>query len=89
MPDLILLDLNLPGLDGQRFLARIKADEKLRRIPVVVLTTSRQEKDIVQSYDAGANAYVIKPTTVEQIERLMNALVFYWFEVVQLPSVEK
>lgn len=88
MPDLILLDLNLPRLDGRQFLSRIKADPKLRRIPAVVLTTSQQDIDIAQSYDAGANAYVIKPATVEQITKLVNVLVTYWFEVVQLPSLE-
>ncbi|MCE5181573.1 MAG: response regulator [Betaproteobacteria bacterium] len=88
MPDLILLDLNLPRFDGRQFLSRIKGDPKLRRIPAVVLTTSQQEKDIVQSYDAGANAYVIKPATVEQIMKLVNVLVTYWFDVVQLPSLE-
>ncbi|HUW49959.1 MAG TPA: response regulator [Sulfuricella sp.] len=88
MPDLILLDLNLPRLDGRQFLSNIKADPKLHRIPAVVLTTSQQEKDIAQSYDAGANSYVVKPATVEQIMRLVNVLVAYWFEVVQLPSLD-
>lgn len=88
MPDLILLDLNLPRFDGRQFLSRIKGDPKLRRIPAVVLTTSQQKNDIMQSYDAGANAYVIKPATVEQIMKLVNVLATYWFDVVQLPSLE-
>lgn len=88
MPDLILLDLNLPRLDGRQFLARVKADPKLRRIPVVVLTTSQQESDIVQSYEAGANSYVVKPVTVESILKLVYALETYWFEVVKLPPLE-
>lgn len=88
MPDLILLDLNLPRLDGRQFLARVKADPKLRRIPVVVLTTSQQESDIVQSYEAGANSYVVKPVTVESILKLVYALETYWLEVVKLPPLE-
>ncbi len=88
LPDLILLDLNLPRLDGRQFLSRIKADPKFRRIPVVILTTSQQERDVAQSYDAGANSYVVKPVTVEQIMKLVHALETYWFEVVRLPSLE-
>ena len=88
LPDLILLDLNLPRLDGRQFLAHIKADPRLRRIPVVVLTTSQQEKDIVQSYDAGANSYIVKPTTVDQSLKLVQALEAYWFEAVELPPLE-
>ncbi len=88
LPDLILLDLNLPRLDGREFLARIKADPKLRRIPVVVLTTSRQDNDIAQCYDAGANSYVVKPASVEQIMKLVHALENYWFNVVELPPLE-
>lgn len=88
MPDLILLDLNLPRLGGKQFLAKIKADTKLRRIPVVVLTTSKLDKDIARSYDAGANSYIVKPVTIDNIARLVDVLLTYWFEVVQLPSLE-
>lgn len=88
LPDLVLLDLNLPRLDGRQFLIRVKADPRLRRIPVVVLTTSRQEKDIVQSYEAGASSYIVKPTTVEQTLKLAQALEAYWFEAVELPPLE-
>ena len=88
LPDLILLDLNLPRLDGRQFLVNIKADPRLRRIPVVVLTTSQQEKDIAQSYVAGANSYVVKPVSVENILKLVHALEAYWFDVVKLPPLE-
>lgn len=85
LPDLILLDLNLPRLDGRQFLARVKADPYLRRIPVVVLTTSQQERDIVQSYEAGASSYIVKPTSVDASLRLARVLEAYWFEAVRLP----
>ncbi|OHC69624.1 MAG: two-component system response regulator [Rhodocyclales bacterium GWA2_65_20] len=88
LPDLILLDLNLPRLDGRQFLARVKAEPRLRRIPVVVLTTSRQDKDVVQSYEAGASSYIVKPTTVDQSLKLAQALETYWFEAVRLPPLE-
>lgn len=86
LPDLILLDLNLPRLDGRQFLTHIKADPDFRRIPVIVLTTSQDEKDIQQSYEIGANSYVVKPVTVERIMKLVHALETYWLEVVRLPA---
>lgn len=86
LPDLILLDLNLPRLDGRQFLTHIKADPNFRRIPVIVLTTSQEEKDIQQSYEIGANSYVVKPVTVEHIMKLVHALETYWLEVVRLPA---
>jgi CheY-like chemotaxis protein len=88
-PDLILLDLNLPRLDGRQLLARIKADTRLRGIPIVVLTTSRLERDIAHCYAAGANSYFIKPTAVDEIMKLAQTLENYWFETVQLPGGEE
>ena len=85
-PALILLDLNLPGLDGRVVLERIKSDELLRRIPVVVLTSSADERDIFACYEAGANSYVQKPVDfpgfVEAIQRLQG----FWFEIALLPE---
>jgi CheY-like chemotaxis protein len=84
-PGLILLDLNMPRKDGREALAEIKADPELRRIPVVVLTTSRAEEDIVRSYDLGVNSFVTKPVRFEELVQVMSALGRYWFEVVELP----
>ncbi len=84
-PDLILLDLNLPRLDGREVLARIKADEELRRIPVVVLTTSQAEEDILRSYDLHANAYVAKPVDFEQFSRVVRQIDEFFISIVRLP----
>jgi CheY-like chemotaxis protein len=84
-PGLILLDLNMPKLDGREALARIKGDPELRRIPVVVLTTSKAEEDIVRAYDLGVNSFISKPVTFEELATAMQTLAVYWFELVELP----
>jgi CheY-like chemotaxis protein len=84
-PGLILLDLNLPRVDGREVLARIKADEELRRIPVVVLTTSEAEEDILRSYDLHANAYVTKPVDFEQFVGVVRQIDDFYISVVRLP----
>ena len=84
-PGLILLDLNMPRKDGREALAEIKADPRLRRIPVVVLTTSKAEEDILRSYDLGANSYVTKPVTFEGLASAIKILGQYWFDIVELP----
>jgi len=78
-PDLILLDLNMPGMGGKEFLRRIKEDERLKQIPVVILTTSEAEKDIIDSYKLQASGYVHKPVTLEEFKAAMNKLKEYWF----------
>jgi CheY-like chemotaxis protein len=88
-PDLILLDLNLPKKDGREVLAEIKQDENWRRIPVVVLTTSRAEEDIVRSYDLHANAYVTKPLDLTQFLEVIRVLEEFWLAVVTLPTATK
>ncbi|MCA9641615.1 MAG: response regulator [Polyangiaceae bacterium] len=85
-PDLILLDLNLPKMDGREVLLRIKADARLRQIPVVVLTTSESEEDIARAYDSNANSYITKPIDIEQFVRALRTLGDYWFQVVTLPA---
>jgi chemotaxis family two-component system response regulator Rcp1 len=80
VPDLILLDLNLPGLDGAQLLARIKSDPHLRILPVVVLTTSPRDEDILQSYHAGANTYFQKPSEYPRYRELVNTLRRYWVD---------
>ncbi len=84
-PDLILLDLNLPKKDGREVLAEIKADEQLRRIPVVVLTTSSAEQDILKTYELHANCYITKPVNLEQFSAVVKALAEFWFSIVKLP----
>jgi len=88
-PDLILLDLNLPKKDGREVLAEIKQDESLKRIPVVVLTTSRAEEDVVRSYNLHANAYVTKPVDLKQFLEVIRAIEAFWLAVVTLPPGEK
>jgi CheY-like chemotaxis protein len=85
-PDLILLDLNMPNLDGRAVLTRIKGDSDLRRIPVVILTTSSQEEDILRSYDLGVNSYVTKPVRMEGFVKAIRDLEHYWFDLVVLPN---
>ncbi len=84
-PDLVLLDLNLPKKDGREVLAEIKEDPDLRRIPIVVLTTSQAEQDIVRSYDLHANAYVVKPVDLDQFVAVVKAVETFWLTVVMLP----
>ncbi|MBX3248146.1 MAG: response regulator [Myxococcales bacterium] len=85
-PGLILLDLNMPRMDGREALREIKADAALRRIPVVVLTTSKAEEDLVRSYDLGAASFISKPVTFDGLVELMKALGRYWIEFVELPA---
>lgn len=84
--DVILLDLNLPGKHGREVLAEIKADKKLKRIPVVVLTISQAEEDILKSYDLGANSYVVKPVDLEQFMNAVKSIEGFWLTFVKLPS---
>ena len=84
-PGLILLDLNMPRKDGREALQEIKSNPDLRRIPVVILTTSKAEEDIVFSYDLGANSFIRKPVSFEGLVAAMKALGQYWFELVELP----
>ncbi|MBA3531017.1 MAG: response regulator [Ardenticatenales bacterium] len=84
-PDLILLDLNLPRMDGTEVLAQIKADPHLKRIPVVVLTTSQAREDILKSYDLHANCYITKPADLSQFLQVVAVVEQFWFETVQLP----
>jgi CheY-like chemotaxis protein len=85
-PGLILLDLNMPRMDGREALRAIKEDESLRRIPIVVMTTSKAEEDIFRSYESGASSYITKPVTFERLVELMKALGQYWIEFVELPT---
>lgn len=84
-PDLILLDLNLPRKDGREVLAEIKADPSLKHIPIVVLTTSEAEQDIIRSYRLHANCYIAKPVDLEQFIRVVRAIDDFWLTVVKLP----
>ena len=85
-PGVILLDLNLPGTDGRQVLTEIKNNERLRDIPVVVLTTSADERDITACYRAGANSYIQKPVDIDGFMKAIERLNGYWFEVVILPK---
>lgn len=85
-PDLILLDLNLPRKDGREVLAEIKGDERLRQIPVVVLTTSTAEEDIARAYSSHANCYISKPVDLKQFLRVVNSIESFWLNFVKLPQ---
>lgn len=85
-PDLILLDLNMPKKDGREALKEIKSSPELKNIPVVVLTTSKAEEDIYQTYELGVNSFISKPVTFEGMVETMKTLSLYWFNVVSLPS---
>ncbi|MFZ0521424.1 MAG: response regulator [Candidatus Acidiferrales bacterium] len=85
-PDLILLDLNLPIKDGREVLAQIKEDPELKRIPVVVLTTSRAEEDILKTYNLHANCYVTKPVDLDQFIKVVKSLEDFWLAIVKLPN---
>ncbi|MEI8306307.1 MAG: response regulator [Chloroflexales bacterium] len=85
-PDLILLDLNLPKKSGREVLADIKGDEQFRRIPVVILTTSQAEQDIIETYNLHANAYVNKPVDLDQFIKVVKSIEDFWFEIVRLPN---
>jgi CheY-like chemotaxis protein len=84
-PGLILLDLNMPRKDGREALKEIKADPDLRKIPVVVLTTSKAEEDILRTYDLGVNSFIVKPVTFVQLVDIVKTLSKYWFQIVELP----
>ena len=84
-PDLLLLDLNLPRVDGRQVLEKVRSDSKLRRMAVVVLTTSRQEEDILRSYELGCNSFITKPVGMDQFIQVIHALEEYWFQIVVLP----
>jgi len=85
-PDLILLDLSLPKKDGREVLAEIKADDKLKRIPVVILTVSESEEDILKTYDLQANCYIIKPIHLERFIQVIKSIENFWLTIVKLPA---
>ncbi len=87
-PDLILLDLNLPRKNGREVLAEVKSDELLKSIPVVVLTTSEAEEDVLRSYDLHANCYVVKPVGFENFVNAVRSISDFWFNIVTLPTGE-
>jgi CheY-like chemotaxis protein len=88
-PGVILLDLNMPKKDGREALKEIKADPALRQIPIVVMTTSKAQEDILQSYSAGANSFIAKAVTFEGLIEVMKSLGKYWLEIVELPTPEE
>jgi chemotaxis family two-component system response regulator Rcp1 len=85
-PDVILLDLNLPRMDGREVLEAIKLDPKLRRIPVIILSSSKAEVDILKTYDLGANGYIVKPVTFERLQEIVASIESFWFTVVVLST---
>ncbi len=85
LPGLILLDLNMPRKDGREALKEIRQDPALRRIPIVVLTTSKAEEDILRTYELGVNSFIIKPVTFESLVDIVKTIAKYWFEIVELP----
>ena len=85
-PGLILLDLNMPRKDGRQALQELKADPELRRIPVVVLTTSQADEDIVETYDLGCSSFITKPVSFEGLVKVTKSISDYWFSIVQIPS---
>jgi CheY-like chemotaxis protein len=86
VPGIILLDLNMPKLDGREALAEIKSDPELKRIPIVVLTTSGAETDILRSYELGVNSFITKPVTFAGLVEVMRGFSRYWFEIVEIPA---
>lgn len=84
-PDLILLDLNLPGMDGREVLAEVKSDSDLKRIPIIILTTSNDEQDILRSYNLNANCYVTKPIDIKQFIHVIQLINEFWLAAVMLP----
>lgn len=87
-PQIILLDLNMPRKDGREALREIKADNSLKRIPVIILTTSTEEKDVRKSYELGVNSYIIKPVTFKGLVEFTRTLGRYWFEFTVLPNIQ-
>lgn len=88
LPDLVLLDLNLPGISGRDVLEQIKSDEALAHLPVVILTTSRSEQDILAAYKQHTNCYIIKPLDLDQFVEVVRQIRTFWFTVVALPTKE-
>ena len=84
-PDLILLDLNIPKKDGREVLAEVKVDRRLKQIPVVILTSSKAEEDILQTYELHANCYISKPIDLEQLQKVVRQIKEFWFTIVKLP----
>jgi CheY-like chemotaxis protein len=89
LPSLVLLDLNLPGIDGREVLSEIKSDEQLRRVPVCVLTTSRAQEDVVRAYERHTNCYVVKPIDFNQFRAAIAQIGQFWFGTVELPATEE
>jgi CheY-like chemotaxis protein len=87
-PDIVLLDLNLPKKDGRQVLAEAKADPELRRIPVVILTTSKAEEDILKTYDLHANCFVTKPVDFDQFVKVVQSIEHFWLSIVTLPPAD-
>lgn len=87
-PGMILLDLNMPRKSGLEALREIKADADLRTIPVIILTTSKAEEDVIRSYELGVNSFIVKPVTFESLVELVKTLGRYWFQMVELPTAE-
>jgi CheY-like chemotaxis protein len=88
LPGLILLDLNMPRMDGRTVLKHIKDDPELRRVPVIVLTTSKAEEDILRTYDLGVSSFITKPVSFEGLVDVVRTLNHYWIEIVELPNAE-
>lgn len=85
-PCIILLDLNMPRMDGREALKKLKSDERFKRIPVVILTTSKAEEDIIRSYNTGVNSFITKPVTFEGLASVIRELGKYWLQIVELPN---
>lgn len=88
-PGMILLDLNMPKKDGREALREIKANPELRTIPIIILTTSRAEEDIIRSYDLGVNSFITKPVTFKSLIEVVQMLGRYWLEIVELPDIKQ
>ena len=88
-PDLVLLDLNLPKIDGRKVLEEIRSTDELKRLVVVIMTTSKEEEDIVRSYEIGVNSYITKPPDFQQFVKVVQEVGHYWFQVVVLPPKEE
>lgn len=86
MPDIILLDLNMPRMNGREFLAQVKEDEALKHIPVIVMTSSKAQQDIAKSYNLHANSYILKPVSLDAFADVVNVLERFWFNIVVLPE---